>query len=90
MGKHRRPGPFDQSSRVFPHVDSDDPLAPFQRRRKPPLDGPWRRHRPAGGGATHVRSGEERLLEEWDGFAYQPAGIAPNLAEAQKWARGER
>lgn len=49
----------------------------------------YRRHRPVGGGATHVRPEEPRLLESWDGFAYVPKGSAPNLASAQAWAVGE-
>ncbi|MCX5250363.1 hypothetical protein OG895_35020 [Streptomyces sp. NBC_00201] len=33
-------------------------------------------------------------MEEWNGFSYEPAGTAPNLAEAQQWVNeqvsGER
>ncbi|MFG3403650.1 DUF6087 family protein [Streptomyces sp. NPDC048142] len=48
----------------------------------------YRRHRPVGGGASHVRPEEPRVLESWDGFAYLPEGTAPNLAAAQAWAAG--
>lgn len=78
MGKHsRRP---ERSG------DPDDHLAPYHRRREPPADG-RRRHFPVHGGATHVRPDEQRLLEEWDGFTYQAAGFASDLAEARAWAR---
>ncbi|MEU5068912.1 DUF6087 family protein [Streptomyces virginiae] len=42
-------------------------------------------HRPVNGGATHLRPGEPRVLEEWSGFAYEPVGTTPNLAAAQEW-----
>ncbi|MDT0265802.1 DUF6087 family protein [Streptomyces sp. DSM 44915] len=84
MAKHRRPGPVDQPSRAVPRIDAGDPLAAYRRRRRPPLDG-WRRHRPLHGGAGHLRPGEPRVLEEWDGFAYQVTGAAPDLATAQAW-----
>ncbi|MFF4533132.1 DUF6087 family protein [Streptomyces sp. NPDC001407] len=84
MGKHSRPGPPNQPSRAFPHVDADDRLAPYDRRRRPPLD-ERRRHRPLHGGAGHLCPGEPRALEEWNGFAYEPAGTAANLAAARKW-----
>ncbi|MEU1785148.1 DUF6087 family protein [Streptomyces sparsogenes] len=44
---------------------------------------------PAGGGATHVRPDEPRVLESWDGFACMPEGTALNLAAAQRWADGQ-
>ncbi len=44
-----------------------------------------RRHRPVNGGAGHVRPGEARVLEEWDGFAYQVVGTAADLAAAREW-----
>ncbi|MFZ3475652.1 DUF6087 family protein [Streptomyces sp. 4.24] len=50
-----------------------------------------RRHRPLGGGASHVRPEEPRILESWDGFASIPEGTAPTLAAAaaaQLWAGG--
>ncbi|RST07863.1 hypothetical protein EF910_05340 [Streptomyces sp. WAC07149] len=84
MGKHRRPGPPNQPSRAVPRVDPDNPLASYDKRRRAPMD-VYRRHRPAGGGATHVRPDEPRILEEWDGFAYVPAGTAPDLAAAKRW-----
>ncbi|MEU6708106.1 DUF6087 family protein [Streptomyces wuyuanensis] len=85
MGRHARPGPPDQPSRAVPSTDPHDPLAPYLRRRRAPMDG-YRRHRPVDGGATHVRPDESRILESWDGFAYVPEGTAPNLAAAQAWA----
>jgi hypothetical protein len=38
MGKHRRPGPPNQPSRAAPRVDADDPLAAYDKRRRPPMD----------------------------------------------------
>ncbi len=32
-----------------------------------------------------MRPDEPRVLEEWDGFTYAPAGTAPNLAAAKEW-----
>ncbi|GAB2967453.1 hypothetical protein GCM10023080_032590 [Streptomyces pseudoechinosporeus] len=84
MGKHRRPGPPNQPSRAVPRADADDPLAAYNKRRRPPMD-IYRRHRPVHGGAGHLRPDEPRILEEWNGFAYEPAGTAPTLTEAQKW-----
>ncbi|MFE1907684.1 DUF6087 family protein [Streptomyces gardneri] len=84
MAKHRRPGPPNQPSRAAPRIDADAPLAAYDKRRRPPMDIP-RRHRPAHGGASHLRPGEARVLEEWNGFAYEPVGTAPNLAAAQAW-----
>lgn len=85
MGKHSRPGPPNQPSRAVPRVDSDDPLAAYGKRRRPPMD-QYRRHRPVHGGAGHLGPDEPRVLEEWDGFAYAVVGTAPTLAAAQKWA----
>jgi hypothetical protein len=85
MGKHSRPGPPNQPSRAVPRADDGDPLAAYNRRRRPPLD-VWRRHRPLHGGASHLRPDEPRALEEWDGFAYVPAGTADDLAAAHAWA----
>ncbi|MFF4410498.1 DUF6087 family protein [Streptomyces sp. NPDC002536] len=62
----------------------DDPLAAYERRRLAP-QGEARRHRPWHGGGSHVRPGEPRVLLEWDGFAYQVAGIAPDLPAARAW-----
>lgn len=84
MGKHRRPGPPNQPSRAVPRVNTDDPLAAYNKRRRPPMD-QHRRHRPAHGGAYHLRPDEPRVLEEWDDFTYQVVGTAPNLAAAQMW-----
>ncbi|MGC0415935.1 DUF6087 family protein [Embleya sp. AB8] len=84
MGKHRRPGPPNQPPRDVPHVDADDILAAYHRRRRPPVDGP-RRHRPVHGGANHLRPDTPRILEEWDGFVYVPIGIATDLTAAQAW-----
>ncbi|MFB7609928.1 DUF6087 family protein [Streptomyces gardneri] len=84
MGKHRRPGPPNQPSRAFLRVNADDPLAAYNKRRRPPLD-IYRRHRPVHGGASHLRPDEPRVLEEWDGFTYVPAGTASDLATAQAW-----
>ncbi|WP_079079201.1 DUF6087 family protein [Streptomyces sp. DSM 15324] len=38
------------------------------------------RHRPLHGGGGHLRPDAPRGLEEWDGFAYAPAGTADHLA----------
>ncbi|MGW2272595.1 DUF6087 family protein [Streptomyces yangpuensis] len=84
MGKHRRPGPPNQPSRAVPRVNADDPLAAYKRRRLPPLD-IWRKHRPLHGGGSHVRPDAPRALFAWNGFAYEMAGTAPDLAAAQKW-----
>ncbi|UNZ16431.1 hypothetical protein HC362_04390 [Streptomyces sp. 891-h] len=84
MGKHRRPGPPNQSSRTAPRVDPDDPLAPYTKRRRPPMD-VYRRRSPLNGGAGHLRANEPRILEEWNGFTYQPVGMAPDLPSAQDW-----
>ncbi|MEU5008462.1 DUF6087 family protein [Streptomyces albidoflavus] len=37
------------------------------------------------GGGGHLRPDEPRALKEWNGFSYEPAGTAANLAEAQRW-----
>ncbi|MEK8171383.1 DUF6087 family protein [Streptomyces sp. M19] len=84
MGKHRRPGPPNQRSRAVPRVDDADPLAAYDKRRRPPVD-VYRRHRPVHGGGCHLRPDEPRVLEEWDDFAYVVVGTAPTLAAAQKW-----
>ncbi|MGW0754367.1 DUF6087 family protein [Streptomyces sp. NPDC002587] len=85
MAEHRRPGPPNQPSRAVPRVDADNPLAAYNKRRRPPTD-IYRRHRPLHGGASHVRPDEPRVLEEWDGFGYQVIGTAPCLTAAQRWA----
>ncbi|MFI9311171.1 DUF6087 family protein [Streptomyces triculaminicus] len=85
MGKHSRPGPPNQPSRAVPAADPAGPLAAYNERRRPPLD-TYRRHRPLHGGAGHLRPDEPRALEEWDGFAFIPAGTAADLAAAQQWA----
>ncbi|MFE7268431.1 DUF6087 family protein [Streptomyces sp. NPDC057592] len=87
MGRHSRPGPPNQPSRAIPHVDADNPLAPYERRRRAPMD-VYRRHRPLHDGASHLNPDGPRALEEWDGFAYVPAGTAENLPAAQAWANG--
>ncbi|WP_026248914.1 DUF6087 family protein [Streptomyces sp. LaPpAH-108] len=84
MGKHARPGPPNQPSRAVPRVDGGDPLAAYDKRRRAPMD-VQRRHRPVHGGGGHVRPGEGRVLEEWDGFSYRPVGTAANLLEARRW-----
>ncbi|WP_415953821.1 DUF6087 family protein [Streptomyces sp. KLOTTS4A1] len=84
MGKHSRPGPVNQPSRVVPRVDADDPLAAYNKRRRPPMD-VWRKHRPLHGGGSHLRPDEARALLAWNGFAYEMTGTAPNLAAAQEW-----
>lgn len=84
MGKRSRPGPPNQPSRAVPRVDADNPLAAYDKRRRPPMD-TYRRHRPVHGGAGHLRPDEPRVLEEWDDFAYQVVGTAPTLAAAQEW-----
>lgn len=84
MGKHSRPGPSNQPSRAIPRPDTDDPLAPYNKRRRPPMD-IYRRHRSVHGGAGHLRPDELRVLEEWDDFAYQVVGTAPDLSAAQEW-----
>ncbi|MBT2480001.1 DUF6087 family protein [Streptomyces sp. ISL-94] len=83
MGKHRRPGPPNQPLRAVPRVDPDDPLATYNKRRRPPMD-VWRKHRPLHGGGSHVQPDEARALLTWNGFAYEMAGTAPDLAAAQK------
>ncbi|WP_200308028.1 DUF6087 family protein [Streptomyces adelaidensis] len=84
MGKHSRPGPPNQPSRAVPSVGAGDPLAAYNKRRQPPMD-IYRRHRPVHGGAGHLRPDEPRVLEEWDGFTYAPAGTASDLAAAVVW-----
>ncbi|QDY79107.1 DUF6087 family protein [Streptomyces qinzhouensis] len=85
MGKHRRPGPPNQPSRVPPLPDADVPLAAYMKRRRPPQE-VHRRHHPVHGGASHVRPEETRVLEEWDGFTYRMVGTAPTLAAARMWS----
>ncbi|WP_307847363.1 DUF6087 family protein [Streptomyces sp. F63] len=65
-------------------MDADDPLAAYNKRRRPPMD-LYRRHRPVHGGAGHLRPDEPRVLEEWTGFVYEVVGTAPSLAAAQEW-----
>ncbi|MET8945369.1 DUF6087 family protein [Streptomyces sp. NPDC004542] len=65
-------------------MDADDPLSAYSKRRRPPMD-IFRRHRPFHGGAGHLRPDGPRVLEEWDDFAYQVVGTAPNLTAAQEW-----
>ncbi|MEU1452025.1 DUF6087 family protein [Streptomyces avermitilis] len=84
MGKHSRPGPPNQPSRAVPRLDADASLAAYAKRRRPPMD-IYRRHRPLHDGAGHLRPDEPRVLEEWDGFAYQVIGTAADLAAAQEW-----
>ncbi|MGW3308215.1 DUF6087 family protein [Streptomyces sp. NPDC001073] len=84
MGKHSRPGPPNQPARAVPSPDASDQLAAYNRRRRPPLD-VWRRHRPLHGGGGHLQPDEPRTLEEWNGFSYEPAGTAEDLAAAHKW-----
>ncbi|MFE9254122.1 DUF6087 family protein [Streptomyces sp. NPDC006879] len=86
MGKHRRPGPPNQPSRAVPRVNAVDPLAAYNKRRRPPMD-IYRRHRPVHGGAGHLRPDEPRVLEEWDDFSYEVVGTAPDLAAAQEWVK---
>ncbi|WP_331747691.1 DUF6087 family protein (plasmid) [Streptomyces sp. NBC_00984] len=64
-------------------MDANDPLAAYNKRRRPPM-GIYRRHRPEHRGG-HLRPDEPRVLEEWDDFTYQVVGTAPNLAKAQNW-----
>ncbi|MFD3909932.1 MULTISPECIES: DUF6087 family protein [unclassified Streptomyces] len=85
MSRHRRPGPPNQSSRAIPRIDPAAPLAAYEKRRRAPLDGP-RRHRPLHGGARHLDPQAVRVLEEWNGFAYESVGTAPDLRSAQVWA----
>ena len=84
MGKHSRPGPPNQPSRAVAHIDADEPLDAYHKRRRPPMD-TYRRHRTTHGGAGHLRPDDPRVLEEWDGFTYQVVGTADDLAAAQKW-----
>jgi len=83
MGKHARP------PKPPAPVDPDDPLAPYERRRQPPMEGA-RRIRPLHGGANHLQPDQPRALEAWDGFTYQPAGTAPNLTAARDWLNEEQ
>ncbi|MFI8194855.1 DUF6087 family protein [Streptomyces sp. NPDC085946] len=88
MGKHSRPGPLNQPSRAVPRPDGSDLLAAYHKRRRPPMD-VYRRHRPLHGGGGHLRPEEPRVLEEWNGFSYEPTGAAPNLAEAVNWVNDQ-
>jgi hypothetical protein len=88
MAKHRRPGPPNQPSGAVPQIDPDALLAAYDKRRQPPVDA-HRRHLPVHGGAGHLRPDEPRVLEEWDGFAYQLVGTAPDLAGAREWVTRE-
>ncbi|MCN9239358.1 DUF6087 family protein [Streptomyces sp. RY43-2] len=65
-------------------MDADDPLAAYDKRRRPPMD-QYRRHRPVNGGAGHLRPDEPRVLEEWNDFSYEVVGTAPDLAATQEW-----
>ncbi|MFH8786669.1 DUF6087 family protein [Streptomyces roseoverticillatus] len=85
MGKHSRPGPPNQPSRAVPPLDERDPLAVYHRRRRAPME-VHRKHQPLHGGGGHVRPGEPRVLLEWNGFTYEVAGTACDLAAAQRWA----
>ncbi|MFE7622584.1 DUF6087 family protein [Streptomyces sp. NPDC057509] len=89
MGKHSRPGPPNRPSRAVPRVDAGNPLAAYDKRRRPPMD-IYRRHRPAQGGAGHLRPDQPRVLEEWNGFTYEPVGTAPSLTTAQEWVNSLR
>ncbi|WP_236076356.1 DUF6087 family protein [Streptomyces coffeae] len=84
MGQHSRPGPPNQPSRASRAWTPDDPLAPYHKRRRPPVH-QHRRHRPLHGGGSHVLPGQPRVLEERDGFSYTPVGTAPDLAAARRW-----
>ncbi|MEU9428680.1 DUF6087 family protein [Streptomyces sp. NPDC048342] len=84
MGKHSRPGPPNQPSRAVPPVAADDPLAAYNKRRRPPMD-IWRKHRPLHGGGSHVQPDEARALITWNGFSYEMTGTAPTLTAAQQW-----
>ncbi|MEW2049071.1 DUF6087 family protein [Streptomyces sp. NPDC005476] len=84
MGKHSRPGPPNQPSRAIPSLADDDRLAAYRKRRRPPLD-LHRWHRPLHSGGSHLRPEKPRALEEWNGFTYEPAGTAANLADAVRW-----
>ncbi|MEW1719298.1 DUF6087 family protein [Streptomyces sp. NPDC093109] len=86
MARHRRPGPPNQPSRAVPRIDAADPLAAYEKRRRAPLEGS-RRHRPMLGGGRHLTPDAVRVLEEWNGFAYEAVGTAPDLRSAQKWMR---
>ncbi|MEW2527589.1 hypothetical protein [Streptomyces sp. NPDC047071] len=66
-------------------MDAADPRAAYRKRRRPPMD-IYRRHRPAHGGAGHLRPDQPRVLEEWNDFTYVVIGTAPGLATAQGWA----
>lgn len=79
MGKHSRRERAGEGTGV-----PDGPLAEYELRRRPP-NGQVRRHRPLHGGASHVNPKAPRILEIWDGFVYQPAGTAEDLATAQHW-----
>ncbi|MBB5108848.1 hypothetical protein [Streptomyces spectabilis] len=62
-------------------------LAAYHKRRRPPMD-VYRRHRPAHGGAAHLRPDEPRVLGQWNDFTCIVVGTAPNLATAQAWETG--
>lgn len=84
MGKHRRPGPLDQPSRAVPRPDRSDPFLLYQQRRREPADGPRRHHSLQAG--SPFGTYDPHILEEWDGYRYRPAGIAPDLVVARAWA----
>ncbi|MGD9482921.1 DUF6087 family protein [Streptomyces sp. TRM70308] len=89
MGKHSRPQPSDEPPAADPgneaaDDEAADPLAAYHQRRRPP-QGARRRHHPLHGGGWHVLPHAPRALEEWNGFWYEPAGSAPDLAHAQRW-----
>ncbi|MFJ3840872.1 DUF6087 family protein [Streptomyces sp. NPDC054904] len=82
VGRHRRA----EQSEAWPEPDPGSVLAAFEERRRPSA-GIARRHRPAGGGAGHLRPDGPRLPQQWDGYAYAPAGTAPDLDAARVWER---
>lgn len=64
MDKHSRPEPSKQPSRAVPSLDTDDRLAAYEKRRRPPLD-VHRRHRPLHWGGGHLWPEEPRALEDY-------------------------
>ncbi|MGW7047985.1 DUF6087 family protein [Streptomyces avermitilis] len=76
MGKHSPPGPPNQPARAAARVDADEPLAAYNKRRRPPMDiyrrrppmDIYRRHRPVHGCVGHFRPDDPHVLEEWDDF----------------------
>ncbi|MFE9630894.1 DUF6087 family protein [Streptomyces sp. NPDC006463] len=82
--RHGQAPPSRTTRPTLPRIDAADPLARYDKRRRPPRD-IYRRHRPVHGGANHLRPDEPRVLEQWDGFTYEVIGTTPDLVAAREW-----